>query len=310
MFSTIIVGIDGSAAGEDAFAFARSLAAEDTDIVLVAAMAFDVTMPTELRIGQRTSVSDDDKLARDTQRLLHDLAGDDEHAEIVIRPNVPAAQALHEEARRTGADLIVVGRTHQRPPARLLFGDMSRATLHGAPCPVAVVPPDFRSTGKYVRVLAVACNDGDETRAAASYAAAVAESIDARLHLANVVGLPSSMGPAYAYAFDWSEIDSGQRGAGNELLASLAADLPVGTTTEMLDGPIGAALEDLSRRVDAIVAGSRGWGTAKSVILGSTTDRLVHHAACPVIVVPRPRDTGGAGDQTDAAAVATPTATS
>jgi nucleotide-binding universal stress UspA family protein len=37
---------------------------------------------------------------------------------------------------------------------------------------------------------------------------------------------------------------------------------------------------------DLLVIGRRGSGLAERVILGSTADRLTHHAPCPVLVVP------------------------
>ena len=47
------------------------------------------------------------------------------------------------------------------------------------------------------------------------------------------------------------------------------------------------ALEQFSNDVDLLVCGSRGYGPLGSVLLGGVSRRLVHRAACPVIVVPR-----------------------
>ena len=38
-------------------------------------------------------------------------------------------------------------------------------------------------------------------------------------------------------------------------------------------------------KADLIVIGSRGLSAFKSLLLGSVSDRVVHHAACPVMVI-------------------------
>jgi nucleotide-binding universal stress UspA family protein len=39
--------------------------------------------------------------------------------------------------------------------------------------------------------------------------------------------------------------------------------------------------------VDLLVCGSRSWGPIRRVVLGSTSDWLIPHVSCPVLVVPR-----------------------
>jgi nucleotide-binding universal stress UspA family protein len=58
--------------------------------------------------------------------------------------------------------------------------------------------------------------------------------------------------------------------------------------------PAGVILAE-SGDADMIVVGSRGHGGFASLLLGSCSDQLVHHADVPVVVVrpsPRPRRTG------------------
>lgn len=53
----------------------------------------------------------------------------------------------------------------------------------------------------------------------------------------------------------------------------------------------GAAAPEIVRfatenDVDLIVMASHGYGPVKQLLLGSTTERVLHHAPCPVLVVP------------------------
>ncbi len=43
-----------------------------------------------------------------------------------------------------------------------------------------------------------------------------------------------------------------------------------------------------AERADAIVVGSRGHGAWAGAVLGSVSQRVVHHAPCPVLIVPSP----------------------
>lgn len=40
------------------------------------------------------------------------------------------------------------------------------------------------------------------------------------------------------------------------------------------------------KEVDLIVMASHGYGPVRQLLLGSTTERVLHHAACPVLVIP------------------------
>ena len=57
------------------------------------------------------------------------------------------------------------------------------------------------------------------------------------------------------------------------------------------DGPVWSALLAAAEatKADAIVAGSRGFGDVKSLLLGSTSTALAHHSGLPVVIVPPPR---------------------
>ena len=281
MFDRIIVGVDGSDGGRDALALARHLAHANSTLVLVTAFPRDEILSRGTGGGYETLVRED------VDRALLESAGDDDRCRVRSIADSSPGRALHEEAEREVADLIVVGSCHHGAVGRVLLGDVSRATLHGAPCPVAVAPPGYRDRPvAAIRTIGVGFNGSDESRAALALAAQVAEAGDARLRLLTAVTSPGSMGLGYLYAYNWAEVEAESRVAAELEIARAAEALSVPAETETVAASPGAALETLSEHVDLVVAGSRGWGATHRVVLGSTTDHLTHHAHCPVIVVP------------------------
>lgn len=284
MFHRIIVGFDGTDGGRDALALATSLAAANAAILVVGAFPYEVS-PSRGVLGDYAA-----RMYEETQALLDEaVVSSDPRVRNRVILDWSAGRALHLAATDEDADLIVIGSAHRGPIGRVLLGDVSRSTLHGAPCAVAVAPRgyDKRSTQEISKI-GVGFNGTDESDAALAVAASIAAETHGELRLLTAVASPIAFAPGYAYTFDWTEIEADNRRYAEQQLAEAKASLEVPAQTEALSGDPGLLLEQLSEQVDLVVAGSRGWGAVRSVVLGSTTDRLVHHAHCPVLVVPGP----------------------
>lgn len=134
----------------------------------------------------------------------------------------------------------------------------------------------------------VGIDDGETSTRALRRACSLADRLDAEVHvvfvshvpatvLAAMSGLPT-IGDDFAEAQRstvWKEADPVLDGCGQ----------PV--TRVDLEGYPPDALVEYAREVDAdlIVVGSRGRGDLASLVLGSTSHRVVNHASCDVLVV-------------------------
>jgi nucleotide-binding universal stress UspA family protein len=71
-----------------------------------------------------------------------------------------------------------------------------------------------------------------------------------------------------------------------EIAAKLGSTQPESVTVTALTGFPVQTLVDASTDADLIVVGSRGGGGFAELVLGSVSHQVVHHAHCPVVVVP------------------------
>ena len=64
-------------------------------------------------------------------------------------------------------------------------------------------------------------------------------------------------------------------------------NIPCEIHTEFIEGSPAEAIIDVAvtRKSDVIVMGSRGHGTLAGLLLGSTSQKVVAHAPCPVLIV-------------------------
>ena len=57
-------------------------------------------------------------------------------------------------------------------------------------------------------------------------------------------------------------------------------------TREVLEGPASEAILDVAgvRKIELIIMGTRGLGSLKGLLIGSTSQKVLSHALCPVLL--------------------------
>jgi nucleotide-binding universal stress UspA family protein len=235
-----------------------------------------------------------------TTRLLEQECRD-AGAQLVRIAAASTGEGLHRLAEEHAADLIVVGSSSRGRLGRAMIGSDTRDSLNGASCAVAIAPLGYAALKRHLATIGVAYDGSPESKAALAAARDLAERSGAAIRACEVVSLPSY---AYAsvYAVGWAENITASVADAQVRLAHID-----GVDGHAVYGITGEELATFSRDVDVLVVGSRGYGPARRLIHGSTSNFLLGHARCALLVLPRVAGTAAdeaSGAQADALAAA------
>jgi nucleotide-binding universal stress UspA family protein len=96
-------------------------------------------------------------------------------------------------------------------------------------------------------------------------------------------------------AIDYAGALEAERDAVEAELESILADTfpegePVPIERRLVESGAGEAIEEAARDADLVVVGSRGRSGLTAALLGSVSKHVLHHVACPVVVVKAPAE--------------------
>ena len=125
---------------------------------------------------------------------------------------------------------------------------------------------------------------------AARYALELGEQLRAKVSLVFVLELPQviPVGALSGYVATGPTRSKEEMEQAETLVEAVAAERPaVKATTRVVLGDPAETLVELAKSegADLLVVGARGLNAAQRFLVGSVSDRIVHHAHCPVLVV-------------------------
>ncbi|MCF8111951.1 MAG: universal stress protein [Desulfobacteraceae bacterium] len=205
-----------------------------------------------------------------------------------------------EEITRLASDYdidLVVAATHGRSGLKRLFlGSVTARLMRILSCPILVLrtieelEKPHRQTIPFKKIL-VGCDFSKDSDAALVRSLNIAQEFESELHLVHVVE-PAAYKGHHKFSVEPGEaLPEELRDVISEKLSSTvpedARNWCKGIKTDILEGKPHAELVRYAdtHDIDLIAIGVRGQGMVESLFVGSTTDRVVRRAPCPVLSV-------------------------
>jgi len=169
------------------------------------------------------------------------------------------------------AQLLVVGNRGLGGFAGLLLGSVSASVMAQAACPTVVVRGRPQTDGPVV----VGVDEGGAARVAVDAAFAAAHRVRAGVLAVHAYRNPGAHSGAVSAARALLE---------RELAVVREKNPSVPVTTRLSTHSPARELVDASEGAQLVVVGERGSGGFASLVVGTTSIALCHHAHCPVLV--------------------------
>lgn len=310
----VLVGVDGSAASLHALDWATAYA-HRVGWALHIVCSYSLPSFTAASLDGGYAALDDTTIQEGAKSVLAEAEARVADAGVRATTEVATGDAAGVLVELSGDyGLAVVGTRGRGGFTERLLGTVSSALPAHARCPVVVVPlraeanrgvswsqPGSTSGAdaetsttapgaaeiREVRRIVVGVDGSPQAERALQHAILQANAWGAELTA--VTGVP--VGNSGMLAWLPSNIDREQVladiGAGMDVLVDKYEAQNPGLRIRriVLDGTGAELLTEFSTASDLVVLGSRGRGGFRGLLLGSTSQAVLHHAACPVLVV-------------------------
>jgi len=191
------------------------------------------------------------------------------YCDIALHFGENPSRLIVNEAAEKKVDMIIIGRRGRSGLMKVLMGKTAANLIGQAPCKVLIVP---RAARIDCRNILVATDGSTHSIAAASEAIGIAKRCGS--NIIAISAMHSEEGSEEAKAYVRQVVEMAQK-------ESIAAEAltPIGRSHDVIVEIAGG------RGVDLIVMGSYGKTGLKKFLMGSSTEKVIGHASCAVLVV-------------------------
>jgi nucleotide-binding universal stress UspA family protein len=285
MTAPIVVGVDGSAQSLEAVTLAAQTAAQRSrELRIVHAFIWPLL---NVPLGPAPGAPASGGLAHAADRCVEEAVGHAHRLAPELRVSgsviVGAAAPVLLEAADT-AEMVVLGDRGLGGFTGLLIGSIAIQVSAHAPCPVVVARGDVARTGDVV----VGVDGSAESLRALAFAVEEASLRKVAVTAVRAYQVPASDGPGDMVPLVYSPADLADDEALQlgEAVAGWRGRYPDVEIRELvLRERASRALVHASENAALVVVGSRGAGGFAGLFLGSVSQAVLHHAACPVAII-------------------------
>jgi nucleotide-binding universal stress UspA family protein len=284
MYETILVGFDDSQHSKAALIEASNwIKRHGGKLILVHAVYFDAEefgiapeqLEKRLKIGEKACVQTKKMLTSEFGIEIQSLLCEGDPPTVIV-----------DIAREKKADLIMLGTYGRKGLNRLLMGSVTSQVIVNSPADVLVIKkPCTECTGEYKSIL-VPFDGSVPGQIALNRACRLSKIDNAEITTLYVI-------PRYEEMIGFFRTESIKKSLQREAQGILdtakriASNSGVSVKDEIQEGHAAENIVETAGRLknDLIIMGSHGYSGVNKAIIGSTAERVIAHAACPILVV-------------------------
>lgn len=287
----VVVGFDGSDRATKAVEFAAHIAVHQGEPLVILHAADRIRFVQDAGVGLWTAKQAHEAALRIAERGAQVARHVAPELEVTTKSSLSSPAAALEEISLT-ARMIVVGNSGRGRVAGILLGSTAYHVASLARCPVTIVPAgDLPIPGPDHKV-SIATDGSPSSARAVRQAVDVARRYNAPLEVVTAWerpyqdnrGTPPQGYPSMAQAVKVRRASA--ETVAEEAKAEILAEQPdLTVTTVVVEGRAEQEIARVAADSGALIVGARGRSELSSLLLGSTSRGVLHHAQCPVQII-------------------------